>query len=216
MIVLVAGTGTDVGKTFVTAAVVRALRERGLAVSVRKPVQSFSPGDTGTDAELLASASGEQPHRVCPPHRWIPAPMAPPIAAGKLGLPPFTTEELVRELAAPEHGLTVVESVGGVRSPISSDGDTTDLADAIDPALVLLVADAGLGTINAVRLSLDALAPHRVVVFLNRFDPNDEVHVENAAWLRSHQGVATLTSLDALVVTVSDLLRPAAPVAPEA
>ena len=65
-----------------------------------------------------------------------------------------------------------------VRSPISIDGDTTDLADAIDPALVLLVADAGLGAINAVRLSLDALAPHGVVVFLNRFDPNDEVHVD--------------------------------------
>jgi dethiobiotin synthetase len=142
--------------------------------------------------------------------------MAPPIAAAKLGLPPFTTEELVRELAAPEQGLTVVESVGGVRSPLSSDGDTTDLADATDPALVLLVADAGLGTINAVRLSLDALARHRVVVFLNRFDPNDEVHVENAEWLHSHQNVATLTSLDALVATVSDLLRPAAPVAPEA
>jgi dethiobiotin synthetase len=216
VIVLVAGTGTGVGKTFVAAAVVRALRERGFAVSVRKPVQSFSAGDTGTDAELLASASGEDPHTVCPPHRWIPAAMAPPIAAGKLGLPPFTTEELVRELAAPDHGLTVVESVGGVRSPISSDGDTTDLADAIDPALVLLVADAGLGTINAVRLSLDALARHRVVVFLNRFDPNDEVHVENAEWLRSRHTVATLTSLDALVATVSDLLRPAAPVAPEA
>ncbi len=216
MIVLVAGTGTGVGKTFVAAAVVRAWRARGFAVSVRKPVQSFSPADTGTDAELLASASGEDPHTVCPPHRWIPAAMAPPIAAGKLGLPPFTTEELVRELAAPAHGLTVVESVGGVRSPISIDGDTTDLADAIDPALVLLVADAGLGTINAVRLSLDALAPHRVVVFLNRFDPNDEVHVENAEWLRSHQGVVTLTSLDALVVTVSDLLRPPAPVVPEA
>jgi len=122
--------------------------------------------------------------------------MAPPIAAGKLGLPPFTTEELVRELAAPQHGLTLVESVGGVRSPISSDGDTTDLADAIHPGLVLLVADAGLGTINSVRLSLDALARHRVVVFLNRFDPNDEVHVENAEWLRSRQSVATLTSLD--------------------
>jgi dethiobiotin synthetase len=216
VIVLVAGTGTDVGKTFVTAAVVRALRVRGRSVSVRKPVQSFSPGDTATDAELLAAASGEQPHGVCPPHRWIPAAMAPPIAARKLGLPPFTTEELVRELAAPEDGLTIVESVGGVRSPISSDGDTTDLADAIDPALVVLIADAGLGTINAVLLSLDALAPRRVVVFLNRFDPNDDVHVENAEWLRSRQTVETLTSLDALVATVSGLLRPEAPVAPEA
>ena len=148
MIVLVAGTGTDVGKTFVTVAVVKSLRRRDVAVAVRKPVQSFVPGATDTDAELLAAASGESPHTVCPAHRWIPAAMAPPIAATSLGLPPFTIEDLVGDLGDPVRGLTIVESVGGVRSPIACDGDTVALADAIAPELVVLVADAGLGTIN--------------------------------------------------------------------
>jgi dethiobiotin synthetase len=207
VIVLVAGTGTDVGKTFVTAAVVSALRERGVAVAVRKPVQSFAAGATTTDADLLAAASGEAATTVCLPHRWLAAAMAPPIAAAALGLPPFTIKELAHELVAAERGLTVVESVGGVRSPIASDGDTIDLADSIRPAFVLLVADAGLGTINSVRLSVDALAPHRVVVFLNRFDPHDEVHVRNAEWLRTSEGFDILTDLDSLVAAVSARLR---------
>jgi dethiobiotin synthetase len=209
VIVFVAGTGTDVGKTFVAAAVLKELRARGVAVTARKPVQSFAPGATATstDADVLAAASGDDPHTVCPPHRWIPAAMAPPIAAAALGLPPFTIKELAKELAAPERGLTVVESAGGVRSPLASDGDTIDLADAIRPAFVVLVADAGLGTINAVRLSVDALAPHRVVVYLNRFDPNDEVHTRNAEWLRSSEGFETATDLERLVAVVSARLR---------
>jgi len=207
VIVLVAGTGTDVGKTFVTAALLESLRGRGVAVAARKPVQSFADGTAQTDADLLAAASREHPYTVCPEHRWIPAAMAPPIAALQLGLPPFTIDNLASELAAPERGLTLVESVGGVRSPIACDGDTISLADAIAPELVVLVADAGLGTINSVRLSIDALAPRRVVVFLNRFDPEDAVHEGNAEWLRSCEGYETLTDLDQLVAVVGSLLQ---------
>jgi dethiobiotin synthetase len=207
VILLVAGTGTDIGKTFVSAALITALRERGVAVAARKPVQSFAPGPAETDADLLAAASGEDAKIVCLEHRWIAAAMAPPIAADALGLPPFTIKELVHELATAERGLTVVESVGGVRSPIASDGDTIDFADSIRPAFVLLVADAGLGTINSVRLSVDALAPHRVVVFLNRFDPHDEVHARNAEWLRTSEGFEVVTDLDSLVAAVTARLR---------
>jgi dethiobiotin synthetase len=207
VIVVVAGTGTDVGKTFVAAAVVRLLRDRGLGVAARKPVQSFEAGATGTDAELLGAASGENPDTVCPPHRWLPRAMAPPIAAQRLGLAPFTIRELAGELAATERAVTLVESAGGVRSPIAADGDTVDLVDAIRPELVVLVADAGLGTINAVRLSLGALAPHRAVVFLNRFDPGNDVHVANVEWLRSREGFEVCTDIDALASAVTDCLH---------
>ncbi len=55
----------------------------------------------------------------------------------------------------------LVETAGGVRSPLAADGDCLDYCAALDPDVVVLVADAGLGTINAVRLTLDALAPAR-------------------------------------------------------
>jgi dethiobiotin synthetase len=51
----------------------------------------------------------------------------------------------------------LVETAGGVRSPQADDGDVLDLVAAIAPDHVILVADAGLGTINAVRLSVAAL-----------------------------------------------------------
>jgi len=207
VIVAVVGTDTDVGKTFVSAAVVRALRARGIEVAARKPVQSFASGDTATDADVLAAASGESPDTVCPLHRWIPLAMAPPIAAEQLGNPAFTIGDLVSELAVAERGITIVESVGGVRSPVAADGDSLALVDEIHPALIVLVADAGLGTINAVLLSLAALGPRPVVVFLNRFDPADTVHVSNRAWLRAREDLATVTDVDDLAATLSALLH---------
>ncbi len=208
--VVVAGTGTEVGKTYVGAALARELRERGVPVAARKPVQSFdAAGGDPTDAEVLASATGVDAHEVCAEHRWIPRAMAPPIAARTLGLAPFTIAELVAEVVAGTTGddIVLVESAGGVRSPLAADGDTVSLADALSPAIVVLVADAGLGTINAVHMSADALADHRVVVFLNRFDPNDDVHVTNHDWLSTRSGLEIVTDLEALTHVLTGLLR---------
>jgi dethiobiotin synthetase len=63
-LVLVAGTATEVGKTWVAAAVLAELRTRGVRVAARKLVQSFSPGEHPTDAEALAAATGEAPDDV--------------------------------------------------------------------------------------------------------------------------------------------------------
>lgn len=200
-LIVVTGTGTDIGKTWVTAAVAAALRRRGLAVVARKPVQSFAPEqDAPTDAEVLGDATGEDPRVVCPAHRWLPRAMAPPMAAEALGCDRFTFADLAMEVAqsSPRHAIVLVESVGGVRSPLAADGDTVALVAALQPALVVLVADAALGTINVVRLSVDVLRSHRVVVYLNRYEPDDELHVRNQDWLVSREGLEVVSNLDAL------------------
>ena len=58
-VAFVAGTATDIGKTWWTAALARELRAAGMHVAARKPVQSGEPGAT-TDAEVLAAATGER------------------------------------------------------------------------------------------------------------------------------------------------------------
>jgi dethiobiotin synthetase len=193
-LVVVAGTGTEVGKTWASARALAALRDDGLAVSARKPAQSFGPGEA-TDAELLAAATGEEPYEVCPEARWLPVPMAPPMAADALGLLPFTLSELL-----PTWGLGVelglVETAGGVRSPLAVDGDCAAFAHLLQPDQVLLVADAGLGTINGVRLSVEALAPLPVKVLLNRFDPELDLHRRNRAWLHDADGFDVATTAD--------------------
>lgn len=185
LLVVVSGTGTDVGKTWVSAEVLRALRADGVRVAARKPVQSSEPDARCTDADVLAGATGEPPETVCPPHRWYELAMAPPMAADALGRPSFTIADLVGEIDWPD-GVDVglVEGAGGPRSPLADDGDTVDLAAALAPDLVVLVADAGLGAIDAVRRSVPAFADIApVVVVLNRFDERVDVHRRNGAWL---------------------------------
>ena len=94
-----------------------------------------------------------------------------------------------------------MESAGGVRSPLATDGDTVALASAVRPERVVLVADAGLGTINGVRLAAAALDPWPVTVILNRFDPIDDLHARNADWLAGRDGYD-------VVVDPADLVAP--------
>lgn len=183
-LVFLAGTATDVGKTWWGAALARELRASGRSVVARKPVQSGAPGDT-TDADLLAAATGDDPFRVCPPTRTYDLAWAPPMAARELGAPPFTTADLAGGIEWPAStDIGLVEGVGGPRSPISDDGDNVDLARLLAPDLVVLVADAGLGTINAVRLSADAFGDFAVIVALNRFG-TDPLHARNLEHLRA-------------------------------
>lgn len=202
--VFVTGTGTEIGKTWWTAAIARGLRARGADVRAVKPAQSFPPGDEGTDAEVLADATGAAPHDVCPPHRWYEIAVAPPMAAARLGRPAFSVADLAAETATATTaaaGLVLVEGAGGPRSPLAADGDNLDLARALQPDVVLLVADAGLGTINAVRLAAEPIAElgRPLVVALNRFT-GDDLHRENAAWLGERDGFDVVTDPTALVV----------------
>lgn len=208
-LVVVVGTGTEVGKTWVTSRLLRDLRASGLAVAARKPVQSFDQDDPFTDAHLLADASGESPTDVCPRHRWYPLPMAPPMAAEALARPAFSIEDLVAEIQwpLPAPDVAFVESVGGVRSPMAANGDAIALVELLQPDIVLLVADAGLGTINDVTLSLDAIdqGAHVAtpVVVLNRFDPADDLHQRNRNWLDAHLEIDVLSSVPPVLATIS-------------
>jgi dethiobiotin synthetase len=67
---------------------------------------------------------------------------------------------------------------------LAMDGDCLALCEALDPDVIVLVADAGLGTINALRLTLDVLGPLAAlaVVVLNRFDPESDLHRRNLEW----------------------------------
>jgi dethiobiotin synthetase len=199
-LIVVVGTATEVGKTFASARLARMATQRGSTVSIRKPVQSFDPDDDApTDAAVLALATGEDPDMVCAPERTYPVPMAPPMAADVLGLHCPTLAELIDGIVWPHAtcDLGFIETVGGVRSPVAPDGDSRDLALGVRPDAIVLVADAGLGTINDVRHAAEALpADPPLVVILNRFDPQSDLHRRNHAWLRDVDGLTVATSLE--------------------
>ena len=202
-VVYCVGTATEVGKTYVGAAVLAELRSRGRFVAARKPLQSYDPADPApTDAAALAAATGEPTDTVCPPERSYPVPMAPPMAADALGRPCPTVDELVGALAWRAGGVDVgwVEGVGGPRSPIAADGDGVDLCAALEPDVVVLVADAGLGTINAVALSVAPFVAlgHEPLVVLNRYDDAVDLHRRNRAWLVERLGLDVVVDVAAL------------------
>ena len=120
-------------------------------MAARKPVQSFETGDATTDAEVLAQATGEDATTVCPSTagtrwRW-PRPWPPTCSADPRSPWPTCIDEITWPDGV-EVGL--VETAGGCARPWpADDGDAVALAAALMPDVVVLVADAGLGTINA-------------------------------------------------------------------
>ena len=207
-LVMAFGTHTEVGKTWVGAQVLARLRSSGVSVAARKPAQSHDPDDPHpTDAEVLAAATGDAPSTVCLPRRTYPVAYAPPMAADALDLVPPSMSDLLSELEWPDPPPDVawVETVGGPRSPIAIDGDGVDLADALEPDLIVMVADAGLGTVNAIGVSTAPLVERfRVVTFLNRFDPDVDLHRRNRDWLQARQGPDVVVDIGAL----TSLIRP--------
>ncbi len=220
LLTFVVGTGTDVGKTWVSALVLTEMSRRGWSVAARKPGQSYEVGSDGgpldpTDAELLGAATGEAPDSICPPARSYPTPAAPPIAAQRLGLAAPTTDTVAHELETSWPALAVdfglVEGAGGLLSPIArgavGSGDTmATLIPRFSPEVVVLVADPGLGTIHQVRAAALPIDGPRLIVHLNRFDPASETHSENKSWLAEIDGRSVTTTIDALAATLETLI----------
>lgn len=199
----VLGTHTEVGKTWVAAQLLATLKLRGTRVAARKPVQSYGPDDINTDAARLAGASGEDVADICPAHRYYPLAMAPPMAARVLGRGPVLMQEIVAEVHWPA-GIDIgfIETVGGARSPLASDGDSMELLRRLQVDQLLLVADAGLGAINSVRLTLAAAGTLPTLVYLNRFEASNELHELNRRWLIEQDQLSVLTDVHSLAVAV--------------
>ena len=196
IVAFVAGTGTEVGKTWAAAGLARLLKDSGLTVAAFKPVQSYDP-NTGdpTDAEVLAAATGQDPDEVCPPDYSYPVPLAPPMAAGKLQRACPTLDEMASNCRfADPVDVGLVEGVGGLYSPIATDGHNLDLIERIRPDLVIVVASADLGGIHDTMACTLPLSAFQRAVFCNRFDPQTEIHRLNVRWLRD-AGLEVATSL---------------------
>lgn len=179
---VVAGTDTGIGKTVVSALLARALGARG---AYWKPVQTGEESDTRTVAELARS-------RVFEPGASFAKPASPHEAARAEGrsVDVARTTRLSHEHAAElGGGVLLVELAGGLLVPWTDDLTQLDWLARERPPLVL-VARAGLGTLNHTLLSLEALRARGLeprALFL----VGDE-HPSNRETLRTLGGVAAL------------------------
>lgn len=154
----VTGTGTGVGKTVLSAALLAAMSAAGVRIRAHKPVVTGldEPPETGwpPDHELLAGVAGMTPAEVAP-LRYGPA-VSPHLAARLAGETIDPAQLIARARAAAiDNGTLIVEGVGGLLVPLADELTVRDLAVALE--LPLLIATLpGLGTINHTLLSIEA------------------------------------------------------------
>ncbi|WP_200301103.1 dethiobiotin synthase [Streptomyces adelaidensis] len=156
-VLVITGTGTEVGKTVVTAAVAALAVASGRSVAVLKPAQTGVRPDERGDADEVARLAGAVTVRELGRY---PEPLAPATAARRSGLPPVHPEEVAEAAAklAVEHDLVLVEGAGGLLVRFDEAGGTLADTARLLAAPVLLVASAGLGTLNTTELTARELA----------------------------------------------------------
>ena len=162
---LVTGTDTGVGKTVIAAALVAALRARGVRALGFKPIETGVDGLTSADSEILLRASEvgtELPSAL--PLLQLREALAPAVAAERAGVSVYPEEmELrVRQLRDAGYSL-VVEGAGGVMVPLTWDYTALDLAERCDLDAIV-VGRAGLGTLNHIVLTVLMLQSRQIPV----------------------------------------------------
>lgn len=169
--VFVTGTGTEVGKTVVAAALARTLAVAGKRVAVFKPAVTGLEEEGETDHALLRRASGSsQSNEKIAPYRYQP-PASPHLAAALAGeeIDPERLRQAAAEAAAGADAI-VCEGVGGLFVPLSPTYLVRDFAADLGYPLVV-VAGPGLGTINHTLLTIEAARAAGLEVAAVVFNP---------------------------------------------
>lgn len=203
----VTGTGTDVGKTYVTALVVKRLRDSGrnagyykaaISGAEQRPEGKLWPGDACYVNEI--AGLGETWDRLV--SYVYPEAVSPHLAA-KLRQEPMDFRKVEEDFlrAKSHYDYLTMEGSGGIVCPLRWDEEEHVVLDDLVKRLglsVLLVADAGLGTINGTVLTVSYLRSRQIPVkgiVLNRFHPGDVMEEDNLAMVEEMTGVPVVAKV---------------------
>jgi dethiobiotin synthetase len=153
--VIVTGTGTEIGKTIVTAAIATIAHADGQRVAVVKPAQTGVAGGEESDVDVVTRLTAVTEVRELARY---PEPLAPATAARRAGMRALPVSSAVQAIGAlADHDLVLVEGAGGVLVRLdNADGTVLDIAAGLDADVVVVTA-AGLGALNAAALTCDAV-----------------------------------------------------------
>ena len=202
--IFVTGTGTDVGKTYVTGLLVKKIRDAGLDGSYYKAALSGAEPDgngklvPGDAAWVKETAGLKDPLTDLVTYVYREA-VSPHLAA-RINHRPVELET-IREAfqkARARHEYLTMEGSGGILCPLRWDERQHLLLEDMIRALdlgCLLVADAGLGTINSTVLTVEYLQ-HRSIpvrgILFNRWKPGDRMQEDNRAMVEELTGIPVL------------------------
>ena len=202
----ITATGTDVRKTYVTALILKKLRENGKNAAYYKAAMSGNRRRTDGslipgDALYVKKASGiQQPLKEMCPYLYERA-VSPHLAA-KIEGNPLEMEQVLSEFDAvcSQYDYVTIEGSGGIVCPLRFDQQKIQLEDFIQARQLncLLVADAGLGTINSVVLTAEYMKARRIplkgIVF-NRYQQGNKLHEDNLLMCQYMTGVSVLACI---------------------
>lgn len=199
----ITGTGTDVGKTYVTGLILKKLRESGKEAAYYKAAMSGNVRDL--DGRLIPgdalqvktmSGIGQPLESMCP--YVYEAAVSPHLASRMEGNPVQLT--LVRQAfqqVCRQYDYVTMEGSGGILCPLRFDGEKLLLDDLVKELDLssLIVADAGLGTINSVALTAAYMRAKGLAVkgiILNNFHPGDTMEEDNRFMCEAMTGLKVL------------------------
>ncbi len=200
--IFIVGTGTDVGKTYVTALIVKKMRYHGYHAGYFKAAVSGNEYQDGIlvpgDAAFVSQFAGvdAEPSAMCP-YLYKNA-FSPHLAAQLEGNP--VSMDVVKQYYADmcsRYEYVAVEGSGGILCPIRYDREKIWLEDIIREFGLecILVADAGLGTINNALLTIFYMRQHGIGIrgiIMNRYIPGDVMHEDNINMVTRESGVPVL------------------------
>ena len=195
--ILICGTNTDVGKTYITNRIIERIR-REAKVGVYKPIESGCEKKSSklipNDSTIYFNTLKEDiPLNIINPYRFEP-PISPRRAI-KLAKKKIYTKDLILHLRNfTDYDYLFIEGAGGVCSPLTLDGLNIDVMKQIGGSAILIAKDE-IGVINNVLLSLKVLNQYKIpllAIVLNRVQPKQPRGMDNKKELKEFTDIPIL------------------------
>lgn len=194
--IFITATGTDVGKTYISALIVKNLREQGINCGYYKPALS---GDVfPNDCEYVLKTAGlkiDADNYVS--YKFKPA--LSPHLASIIENKPIKLEKILKdfERIKNEFDYLVVEGAGGIVCPFAQNLLLPDVIKALGLDIII-VASASLGTINSTVLTVEYAKNHGINIkgiILNNYDETDIMQVDNKEMVEKLTGIKVITTV---------------------
>lgn len=204
--IFITGTDTDVGKTYIAALIVKKMREDGLDCGYYKAaasgIERDESGRIHSDMTWVQKVSGlsDDVELLCP-YTYQRA-VSPHLACKKEGLPvEMSVVKKQFEKVCALHPFVVMEGSGGILCPIRQDEKEIWLEDIINELglTCVLVADAGLGTINHTVLTIFYMRAKKIPVngiIFNHYHPGNEMEEDNIAMIQNLTGLPVIAKVE--------------------
>lgn len=213
--IFITATDTDMGKTFVSALILKALKARGINATYFKGALSGAREEEGTlipeDAEFVCKISEINPDYDSMVSYTLKHPYSPHLAARKEGVK-ISLEKIKSDYykLKEKYDFVLVEGSGGIICPLNLDENKLMLEDVVKELKLesIIVCQSGLGAINGAVITyryLESIGVKTKAIIMNRFDKNNIIHKDNKKVIKELTKLNSIYTLEENCNEISDI-----------